>query len=254
MPHLIDLIWFRLFSVVLMTLVVHYGFLVLFFALVKSPVTRTAVRSGNVAQAQPASEEQDINIDHPPTVFLRRLFRITLMLTKGCALQFIVLFCIRLLILGGLVDFLVPFLLARLGSIFEESIYLLCLLGYVGLRFRINGYWLSALRDNIRAIHTDYRFDNETIRHLNCKEHKSERYRASVRKYQKLRYRVIMGLNPFNLVQNLVITVGLLIVSMTGAQGVRAANGQLEPRNLPSFAVRHLVRDNSTTLDICVAL
>jgi hypothetical protein len=39
---------------------------------------------------QSTFEEQDINIGYPPTVLLRYLFRITLMLKEGCALQPIV--------------------------------------------------------------------------------------------------------------------------------------------------------------------
>ncbi|KAF8267679.1 hypothetical protein EI94DRAFT_1729904 [Lactarius quietus] len=89
-------------------------------------------------------------------------------------------------------------------------------------------------RDTItRGIHTDCLLNYETVKYFNGEEHEGERYRVSIRKYQSLEYRVMMAMNLLNMIQNLIITVGLLVGSMIVAQ--RVVNGQLEPSDFVFF-------------------
>ncbi|KAI0249585.1 hypothetical protein BJV78DRAFT_1129371 [Lactifluus subvellereus] len=89
-------------------------------------------------------------------------------------------------------------------------------------------------RDAItRSIHTDCLLNYETVKYFNGEEHEGERYRDSIRKYQRLEYRVITSMNLLNLVQNLIITVGLLVGSMIVAY--RVVNGELEPSDFVFF-------------------
>jgi ATP-binding cassette subfamily B (MDR/TAP) protein 6 len=89
-------------------------------------------------------------------------------------------------------------------------------------------------RDAItRGIHTDCLLNYETVKYFNGEEHEGERYRESIRKYQSLEYRVMTAMNLLNLIQNLIITVGLLVGSMIVAQ--RVVNGQLKPSHFVFF-------------------
>ncbi|KAH9026666.1 hypothetical protein EDB83DRAFT_2424942 [Lactarius deliciosus] len=95
-------------------------------------------------------------------------------------------------------------------------------------------------RDTItRGIHTDCLINYETVKYFNGEEHESERYRESIRKYQSLEYRVITAMNLLNLIQNLILTVGLLVGSMIVAHKV--VDGQLAPSDFV-FVVTYLVQ------------
>ncbi|KAH9058999.1 hypothetical protein EDB87DRAFT_1685095 [Lactarius vividus] len=95
-------------------------------------------------------------------------------------------------------------------------------------------------RDTItRGIHTDCLLNYETVKYFNGEEHESERYRESIRKYQSLEYRVITAMNLLNLIQNLILTVGLLVGSMIVAHKV--VNGLLKPSDFV-FVVTYLVQ------------
>lgn len=65
-----------------------------------------------------------------------------------------------------------------------------------------------------RGIHTDCLLNYETVKYFNGEEHEGGRYREAVREYQALEYKVIISLNLLNLVQNFIITLGLLIGSL----------------------------------------
>lgn len=65
-----------------------------------------------------------------------------------------------------------------------------------------------------RGIHTDCLLNYETVKYFNGEEHEGERYREAIREYQALEYKVIISLNLLNLVQNFIITLGLLIGSL----------------------------------------
>ncbi|KAG5637231.1 hypothetical protein H0H81_005353, partial [Sphagnurus paluster] len=71
-----------------------------------------------------------------------------------------------------------------------------------------------------RGIHTDCLLNYETVKYFGGEEHEGERYREALREYQTLEYKVIISLNLLNMVQNLIITVGLLIGSMLVAYRV----------------------------------
>ncbi|KAI9457421.1 hypothetical protein F5148DRAFT_1287661 [Russula earlei] len=83
-------------------------------------------------------------------------------------------------------------------------------------------------RDTItRGIHTDCLLNYETVKYFNGEAHEGERYGDSIRNYQTLEIRAIRAMNLLNLVQNLIITVGLLVGSMIVAR--RIVNHQLDP-------------------------
>ncbi|KAH9987023.1 hypothetical protein BJV74DRAFT_951775 [Russula compacta] len=76
-------------------------------------------------------------------------------------------------------------------------------------------------RDTIsRGIHTDCLLNYETVKYFNGEEYESDRYRESIMNYQTLEYRVVTAMNLLNLVQNFIITVGLLVGSMIVARRV----------------------------------
>jgi len=113
-------------------------------------------------------------------------------------------------------------------------------------------------RDMItRGIHTDCLLNYETVKYFNGEDYEGERYRDSIRNYQTLEYRVITAMNLLNLVQNLIITVGLLVGSMIVAQ--RVVNHQLYPSDFVLFIaylaqVSSIVWGSRTNLDIRVAI
>ncbi|CAA7259242.1 unnamed protein product [Cyclocybe aegerita] len=65
-----------------------------------------------------------------------------------------------------------------------------------------------------RGIHTDCLLNYETVKYFGGEEHEGERYAEAIREYQALEYKVIISLNILNLVQNFIITSGLLIGSL----------------------------------------
>ncbi|KAF9038357.1 hypothetical protein BDZ89DRAFT_1100422 [Hymenopellis radicata] len=71
-----------------------------------------------------------------------------------------------------------------------------------------------------RGIHTDCLLNYETVKYFSGEEHEAERYRDAIREYQSLEYTVMISLNVLNLVQNFIITVGLLVGSFIVAHSV----------------------------------
>jgi ATP-binding cassette subfamily B (MDR/TAP) protein 6 len=71
-----------------------------------------------------------------------------------------------------------------------------------------------------RGIHTDCLLNYETVKYFNGEEYEGARYRDAIREYQFFEYKVIVALNMLNLVQNFIITIGLLIGSMIVAYRV----------------------------------
>ncbi|KAF8054164.1 mitochondrial half-size ABC transporter [Lyophyllum atratum] len=84
-----------------------------------------------------------------------------------------------------------------------------------------------------RGIHTDCLLNYETVKYFGGEEHEGARYREALREYQALEYKVIVSLNLLNLIQNLIITLGLLIGSMLVAY--RVTNGQSDPGSFVVF-------------------
>ncbi|KAJ8494557.1 hypothetical protein ONZ45_g13206 [Pleurotus djamor] len=78
-----------------------------------------------------------------------------------------------------------------------------------------------------RGIHTDCLLNYETVKYFNGEEHEGARYRDALAQYQTLEIRVILALNLLNLVQNLIITVGLLVGSMIVALHVTRGEADL---------------------------
>ncbi|KAF8629157.1 hypothetical protein AX17_005742 [Amanita inopinata Kibby_2008] len=77
-----------------------------------------------------------------------------------------------------------------------------------------------------RGIHTDCLLNYETVKYFNGEEHEGARYRDAIREYQALEYKVIVSLNMLNLVQNFIITLGLLIGCMIVAFRVTQGRSQ----------------------------
>ncbi|EGN99562.1 hypothetical protein SERLA73DRAFT_88045 [Serpula lacrymans var. lacrymans S7.3] len=75
-----------------------------------------------------------------------------------------------------------------------------------------------------RGIHTDCLLNYETVKYFGGEQHEGERYRDAIRQYQSLEYKVMVSLNLLNLVQNFIITLGLLVGSMIVA--LRVTRGQ----------------------------
>ncbi|KAJ3574661.1 hypothetical protein NP233_g1629 [Leucocoprinus birnbaumii] len=71
-----------------------------------------------------------------------------------------------------------------------------------------------------RGIHTDCLLNYETVKYFNGEEHEGERYREAIQEYQALEYKVIVSLNLLNLVQNFIITLGLLVGSLMVASRI----------------------------------
>ncbi|KAH9924903.1 uncharacterized protein B0H18DRAFT_1010688 [Fomitopsis serialis] len=75
-----------------------------------------------------------------------------------------------------------------------------------------------------RGIHTDCLLNYETVKYFCGEQHEADRYSDAIRAYQSLEYKVILSLNLLNLVQNFIITLGLLVGSMIVA--LRVTRGQ----------------------------
>ncbi|KAH7108101.1 hypothetical protein BKA62DRAFT_609850 [Auriculariales sp. MPI-PUGE-AT-0066] len=65
-----------------------------------------------------------------------------------------------------------------------------------------------------RGIHTDCLLNYETVKYFGNEQHEQQRYREAVLKYQSLEYKVIAYLNLLNIVQNTIISIGLLVGSV----------------------------------------
>ncbi|KAJ3819599.1 mitochondrial half-size ABC transporter [Lentinula raphanica] len=77
-----------------------------------------------------------------------------------------------------------------------------------------------------RGIHTDCLLNYETVKYFGGEEHEAARYRDAIREYQVLEAKVITSLNLLNLVQNFIISSGLLIGSIIVAR--RVVRGELD--------------------------
>ncbi|CAL1707785.1 unnamed protein product [Somion occarium] len=84
-----------------------------------------------------------------------------------------------------------------------------------------------------RGIHTDCLLNYETVKYFGGEQHEGERYRDAIRQYQALEYRVMVSLNLLNLVQNFIITLGLLVGSMI--VGYRVTTGASKPHEFVFF-------------------
>jgi len=71
-----------------------------------------------------------------------------------------------------------------------------------------------------RGIHADVLLNYETVKYFGGEDHEGERYKIAMREYQKLELKVILSLNLLNLVQNFIITTGLLVGSLMVANGI----------------------------------
>ncbi|RPD63723.1 hypothetical protein L227DRAFT_542647 [Lentinus tigrinus ALCF2SS1-6] len=85
----------------------------------------------------------------------------------------------------------------------------------------------------IRGIHTDCLLNYETVKYFNGEQHEGERYRDAIRQYQNYEYKVMVSLNLLNLVQNFIITLGLLVGAMIVA--MRVVRGQSQPHQFVFF-------------------
>ncbi|KAI0044969.1 hypothetical protein FA95DRAFT_1522067 [Auriscalpium vulgare] len=84
-----------------------------------------------------------------------------------------------------------------------------------------------------RGIHTDCLLNYETVKYFNGEAHESARYADAIHQYQLVEYKVIISMNLLNLIQNFIITVGLLVGSLIVAQ--RVVRGQLTPSDFVFF-------------------
>ncbi|KAJ6593694.1 hypothetical protein B0H19DRAFT_31568 [Mycena capillaripes] len=84
-----------------------------------------------------------------------------------------------------------------------------------------------------RGIHGDVLLNYETIKYFGGETHEGERYRHAVAQYQELEYKVIFSLNLLNLIQNFIISIGLLLGSMIVA--LRVTKGQSKPSDFVIF-------------------
>ncbi|KAJ7497117.1 mitochondrial half-size ABC transporter [Mycena latifolia] len=84
-----------------------------------------------------------------------------------------------------------------------------------------------------RGIHADCLLNYETVKYFGGEEHEGERYRQAIGQYQELEYKVIFSLNFLNLVQNFIISIGLLVGSMIVA--LRVTNGHSAPSDFVIF-------------------
>ncbi|KAH9485276.1 ATP-binding cassette sub-family B member 6, mitochondrial [Psilocybe cubensis] len=75
-----------------------------------------------------------------------------------------------------------------------------------------------------RGIHTDCLLNYETVKYFGGEEHEGRRYSEAIQEYQALEYKVILSLNLLNLVQNFIITSGLLIGSFMVAYEITSGD------------------------------
>ncbi|KIK67026.1 hypothetical protein GYMLUDRAFT_92865 [Collybiopsis luxurians FD-317 M1] len=84
-----------------------------------------------------------------------------------------------------------------------------------------------------RGIHTDCLLNYETVKYFGGEEHEAARYGDAIRQYQILEAQVIISLNLLNLVQNFIITSGLLVGSIIVAR--RIVRGELHTKDFVIF-------------------
>ncbi|KAI0036897.1 hypothetical protein K488DRAFT_40032 [Vararia minispora EC-137] len=84
-----------------------------------------------------------------------------------------------------------------------------------------------------RGIHTDCLLNYETVKYFGGEEHEAQRYDKAIKAYQTVELRVILSMNLLNLVQNFIITVGLLVGSMLVA--LRVVRGDLDASDFVFF-------------------
>ncbi|KAJ7039240.1 mitochondrial half-size ABC transporter [Mycena alexandri] len=84
-----------------------------------------------------------------------------------------------------------------------------------------------------RGIHADCLLNYETVKYFGGEDHEGARYREAVAQYQELEHKVIFSLNFLNLIQNFIISVGLLVGSMIVA--LRVTKGQSAPSDFVIF-------------------
>ncbi|KAH7926500.1 hypothetical protein BV22DRAFT_1032756 [Leucogyrophana mollusca] len=65
-----------------------------------------------------------------------------------------------------------------------------------------------------RGIHTDCLLNYETVKYFGGEQHESARYESAIGEYQGFEWKVMSSLNLLNLVQTLIITLGLLVGSL----------------------------------------
>lgn len=65
-----------------------------------------------------------------------------------------------------------------------------------------------------RQLHTDALMNVESVKFFGAEEYENTRYSAALHKYQKAELKVLMTLSLLNLVQNLIISLGLLFGSL----------------------------------------
>ncbi|KAJ4468248.1 mitochondrial half-size ABC transporter [Lentinula aciculospora] len=100
--------------------------------------------------------------------------------------------------------------------------------------------WRSRIRRQMnerdiitRGIHADCLLNYETVKYFGGEEHEAARYHDALREYQFLEAKVIISLNLLNLVQNFIITSGLLIGSIIVAR--RVVRDELDPSDFVVF-------------------
>ncbi|OCH83986.1 P-loop containing nucleoside triphosphate hydrolase protein [Obba rivulosa] len=85
-----------------------------------------------------------------------------------------------------------------------------------------------------RGIYTDCLLNYETVKCFNGEKHEADRYDSAIRQYQAVEYKVASSLNfLLNLVQNLIITMGLLMGCIIVA--LRVSRGELRPDQFVFF-------------------
>lgn len=68
-----------------------------------------------------------------------------------------------------------------------------------------------------RQLHTDALMNVESVKFFGAEEYENTRYSSALHKYQKAELKVLMTLSLLNLVQNLIISLGLLVGSLVVA-------------------------------------
>ncbi|KIL68923.1 hypothetical protein M378DRAFT_184787 [Amanita muscaria Koide BX008] len=134
--------------------------------------------------------------------------------------------------------------LVAFGVIFEWTLTLVIfvvMLAYV-IASVVLTRWRTRIRRQMnerdvvtRGIHTDCLLNYETVKYFNGEEYEGTRYTNAIRDYQALEYKVIVSLNLLNLVQNFIITLGLLVGSMIVAY--RVTQGRSDPSRFVVFIV-----------------
>lgn len=70
------------------------------------------------------------------------------------------------------------------------------------------------------AVKNDSMIAYETVKYFNAETYEFGRYRSAVRAYQRAEYHVLLSLNVMNVTQNLVFTIGLVIMCFLSAYQV----------------------------------